>query len=84
MTELGASYYMVFAIKLATRLGIHPDEMLNMPLAKAVAYNSALEVLDGTKPASTTITEKDKEIVNFLSDNQKGVIEKLKTMQRFK
>jgi len=84
VTELGASYSMVFAVKLATRFGMHPDDVLNMPLAKAIGYNSALEVLDGTKPASTTITEKDKEIVNFLSDNQKGVIEKLKTMQRFK
>lgn len=84
MTELGASYSMVFAVKLATRFGIHPDDALKMPLAKAIAYNSALEVLDGKRTATTTITEEDKKIVNFLSANQKEVIERLKDMRRFK
>lgn len=83
MTELGASYSMVFAIKLATRLGMSPDEALSLPLAKAIAYNSALEVLDGTKNATAEISKEDKEIVKFLSDNQKEVVERLKNMRSF-
>ena len=83
MTELGASYPMVFAVKLASRLNMHPDEVLKMPLAKVLSYDSALQVLDGTKPASVVLREEDKEIVKFLSENQESVIEKLKDMQRF-
>lgn len=83
MTELGASYSMVFAVKLASRLNIHPDEVLKMPLAKALLYDSALQVLDGTKPATVELRKEDEEIVKFLSENQENVIEKLKNMQRF-
>ena len=59
------------------------DDVLNMPLAKAMAFNSALDVMDGKRPATTTISEKDKEIVKFLSDNRKEVIEKFKNMRSF-
>ncbi len=83
MTELGASYSMVFAVKLASRLNIHPDEVLKMPLAKALLYDSALQVLDGTKPATVELRKEDEEIVKFLSKNQENVIEKLKNMRRF-
>ena len=83
MTELGASYPMVFAVKLASRLNIHPDEVLKMPLAKALLYDSALQVLDGTKPATVELRKEDEEIVKFLSKNQENVIEKLKNMRRF-
>ena len=82
MTELGASYPMVFAVKLASRLNIHPDEVLMMPLAKALSYDSALQVLDGTKSATIVLREEDEEIVRFLSKNQEDVIEKLKNMRR--
>ncbi len=82
MTELGASYSMVFAVKLASRLNIHPDEVLKMPLAKALLYDSALQVLDGTKPATTVLRKEDEEIVKFLSKNQESVIEKFKDMRR--
>ncbi|KKM96931.1 hypothetical protein LCGC14_1173100 [marine sediment metagenome] len=81
MTELGASYPMVFAVKLASRLNIHPDEVLKMPLAKALSYDSALQVLDGTKPATTVLRKEDEEIVKFLSENQESVIEKFKNMR---
>lgn len=81
MTELGASYPMVFAVKLASRLNIHPDEVLKMPLAKALSYDSALQVLDGTKPATTILRKEDEEIVKFLSENQESVIEKFKNMR---
>lgn len=84
MTELGASYSIVFAVKLASRLGYTPDDVLKMPLAKAIAFNAALDVIDGKQPATTSLTNEDKEIVNFLSENQKDVIEKLKNMRRFK
>ncbi len=83
MTELGASFSLVFAVKLATRLNMNVDDVLNMPLAKAMAYNSALDVMDGKRPATTSISEKDKEIVKFLSDNQKDIIERLKDMRSF-
>ena len=81
MTELGASYPMVFAVKLASRLNMHPDEVLKMPLAKALSYDSALQVLDGTKPATVVLRKEDKEIVKFLSKNQESVIEKFKNMR---
>ncbi len=81
MTELGASYPMVFAVKLASRLNMHPDEVLKMPLAKALSYDSALQVLDGTKPATTVLHKEDEEIVKFLSKNQESVIEKFKNMR---
>jgi len=81
VTELGASYPMVFAVKLASRLNIHPDEVLKMPLAKALSYDSALQVLDGTKPATTILRKEDEEIVKFLSENQESVIEKFKNMR---
>jgi len=81
VTELGASYPMVFAVKLASRLNIHPDEVLKMPLAKALSYDSALQVLDGTKPATTVLRKEDEEIVKFLSENQESVIEKFKNMR---
>ncbi len=83
MTQLGASYSMVFAVKLASRLHMSVDDVLKLPLAKAVAFDSALQVMDGNRPATATITEKDKEIVKFLSDNQKEALEKLKSMRRF-
>ena len=84
MTELGASYPMVFAVKLASRLHIHPDEILKMPLAKALSYDSALQVLDGVKPATVVLHEEDKKIVKFLSKNQESIVEKLRNMQRSK
>lgn len=83
MTELGASYSMVFAVKLATRLHMNVDDVLRLPLAKAVAYDSALRVLDGVSPATSNITKEDKKIVKFLSENQKDMLEKLKSMRRF-
>ncbi len=43
--------------------------------------DSALQVLDGVIPATGRITEKDKDIAKFLSENQEDVIEKLKTMR---
>lgn len=82
MTELGASYSMVFAVKLASRLHMSVDEVLELPLAKAVAFDSALQVMDGRQPATATITKEDKEIVKFLSENQKDALEKLKSMRR--
>ena len=54
-----------------------------MPLAKALSYDSALQVLDGTRPATVILREEDEKIVKFLSKNQENVIEKLKSMQRF-
>ncbi len=83
MTQLGASYSMVFAVKLASRLHMSVDEVLKLPLAKAMAFDSALRVLDGKQPATANISETDKEIVKFLSDNQKDALEKLKSMRRF-
>jgi hypothetical protein len=74
---------MVFAIKLASRLNEKVDDILDMPLAKAIAFDSALQVLDGVKPATVNITEEDQEIVNFLSKNQENVLEKLKNMRGF-
>lgn len=82
MTELGASYPMVFVVKLASRLNMHPDEVLKMPLAKALSYDSALQVLDGIKPAAIVLRKEDEEIVKFLSKNQESVIEKFKNMRR--
>ena len=81
MTELGASYPMVFAAKLATRFNLSFDETLDLPLAKALAMDSALQVLDGVKPVTGKITDEDKEIAKFLSKNQESVIEKLKNMR---
>ena len=52
-----------------------------MPLAKALSYDSALQVLDGTKPATTILRKEDEEIVKFLSENQESVIEKFKNMR---
>ncbi len=83
MTQLGASYSMVFAVKLASRLHMSVDEVLKLPLAKAMAFDSALRVIDGKLPATANISNKDKKIVKFLSDNQKDALEKLKSMQRF-
>lgn len=83
MTELGASYSMVYAVTLAMRLFMNVDDVLNLPLAKTIAYQSAIDVIDGKKPAQTTISKEDKEIVKFLSENQEGMIEKLKSMRRF-
>ncbi len=81
MTELGASHSMVFAVRLASRLHMSVDEVLHLPLAKAVAFDSALQVIDGTRPSTASITQEDKDIVKFLSDNQKGALEKLKSMR---
>lgn len=83
MTQLGASYSMVFAVKLATRLHMNVDDVLKLPLAKAIAFDSALQVIDGSRLATANITEEDKKIVKFLSDNQKEAIEKLKSMGRY-
>lgn len=83
MTELGASPSMVFATKLAVRLHMDIDNVFDMPLAKALAIDNALQVLDGTKPASISISEEDKEIVKYLSENQEKAIEKFKEMRRF-
>ena len=83
MTELGASHSMVFAVRIASRLNMTVDEVLNLPLAKAVAFDSALQVIDGTRPATAVITQENKDIVKFLSDNQKDALEKLKAMRRF-
>jgi hypothetical protein len=81
VTELGASHSMVFAVRLASRLNMNVEDVLNLPLAKAVAYDSALQVMDGTRVATIDITQEDKDIVKFLSDNQKGALEKLKSMR---
>jgi len=81
VTELGAEYSMVFAAKLATRFNLSFDDALELPLAKAIAMDSALQVLDGVKPASSKISEEDKNIAKFLSENQESVIEKLKSMR---
>lgn len=59
------------------------DDVLGLPLAKAIAYDSALQVLDGKRPATTSITKEDEKIVKFLSNNQKDILEKLKSMRRF-
>lgn len=83
MTELGASYSMVFAVKLASRLHMNVDEVMRLPLAKAIAIDSALQVIDGKTPATASISAEDKEIVKFLSDNQKAALEKLKSMRSF-
>lgn len=72
---------MVFAAKLATRFNLSFDDALELPLAKAMAMDSALQVLDGVKPATGSITDDDKEIAKFLSKNQESVIEKLKSMR---
>jgi hypothetical protein len=74
---------MVFAVKLASRLHMSVDEVLKLPLAKAMAFDTALRVIDGKQPATANISNKDKEIVKFLSDNQKDALEKLKSMRRF-
>lgn len=78
MTELGAEFHMVFAVKLAKDLGYTVEEVLDMPLATAIAYNSALDVIDGKKPVTAKISEDEKAIAKFLSDNQKDVLEAFK------
>ena len=82
MTELGASASMVFAVKLASRLSMPINDVFDMPLAKALAIDSALQVIDGTKVANTSISDEDKEIVKFLSENQESVLKRLKSMRR--
>ena len=82
MTELGESHPMVFAVKLATRLNMNVDDVFNLPLAKAVAYDSALQVIDGIRPSTIAISKEDEKIVKFLSDNQKDMIKKLEDMRR--
>lgn len=73
---------MVFAVKVAKELGYTVEEILEMPLAKAISYNSALDVLSGRKPVTAKISDDDKAIAKFLSDNQKDVLEAFKERRR--
>lgn len=43
-----------------------------------MAYQTALEVIDGVRNPTADISEEDKEIAKFLSENQEDVLEAFK------
>lgn len=83
MTELGASASMVFAVRLASRLNMSIDDVFDMPLARAISIDTALQVMDGTREVTSNISEEDKNIVKFLSENQEDMLKRFKSMKRF-
>ncbi len=81
MIQLGASANIVFSIKIASRMNYTLEQVFNIPLAKLIMINSALDVIDGKSVLQTQITREDKEIVKFLSEHQEEYIEIIKGEQ---